>query len=239
LKLPKTTLAAPKDAAVRVSAALGYRIWAETYDACPNPLLSLEGRTLFRNLNHAAGKVFVDVGCGTGRWMLAAIERGAYAIGVDSCPEMLAVARQKLPQGTCLLRADAHSLPLADSCADIVVCSFSLGYMSFFRRAISELGRIARRGGTVLVSDLHPSACEAGWRRSFRSGPRVFEIEHTHHSVGALLAAGARAGLEEDEISEPRFGEPEEVIMMQAGKAHEFSAISAIPAILAIEWRRK
>ncbi len=224
---------------IRITAPLGYRIWSETYDADPNPLLSLEGRILFRKLDHAAGKVFVDVACGTGRWMSAAAARGASVIGVDSCAEMLAVARRTRLPGARLLQADAHRLPLRDSCADVVVCSFSLAYMSSCRQVIGELGRIAGRGATVLVSDLHPHACRAGWQRSFRIGSEVFEIEHECHAAGELLEAGAQAGLELREIIEPHFGEAEEIIMKLAGKGQLFAEVSAIPAILAIEWRRR
>jgi SAM-dependent methyltransferase len=215
---------------------LGYRIWAESYDSDPNPLLSLEGRTLFGKLYRIVGRSFVDVGCGTGRWMLAAAGRAANTIGIDSCPEMLAVARRKLPPGARLLQADAHSLPLADNCADFVVCSFSLAYMSSYRQVIRELGRVARPGATVLVSDLHPRAYQAGWVRSFRSGSRLFEVENECHTAGELLEAGRNAGMDLCEIVEARFGAPEESVLMQAGKGHLIGELSAIPALLAIEW---
>ncbi len=237
---PKTILQPGQDRTpTHVSAAVGYRIWSETYDADPNPLLSLESRVLFRKLDHVAGRILVDVACGTGRWMAAAAARGGSVVGVDSCPEMLAVARRKGLPGACLLLADAHRLPLRDSCADIVVCSFSLGYMSSCRQVIGELGRIARRGATVLVSDLHPCAYQAGWRRSFRRESRMFEIENECHATAELLDAGREVGLERLEIIEPHFGEAEEMIMNRNGKGRLFSEVSAIPAILAIEWQRK
>ncbi|HYK90163.1 MAG TPA: methyltransferase domain-containing protein [Acidobacteriota bacterium] len=224
--------------AIRVPASEGYRLWSRTYDSCKNPLLALEFRTLSHKLDLLAGMDFLDVACGTGRWMINASTRGARVFGADLSFEMLRVAAEKESIKGCLVRADGRRLPFSDHCADMAICSFSVGYMCNPDRLISELGRVVRHGGTILISDLHPRAHQMGWRRSFRSGADVYEIKSSAHSAGRLIHSGQAAGLRLKEIFEPRISEPERRLMQEAGKAELFDEVSAIPAVLIVEWER-
>jgi len=68
------------------------------------------------------GRRVLDLGCGTGR--LAAALAGqdiARVWGVDASPEMLAVAREKLPAGVGLKEGRAEELPFRDEWFDRVV----------------------------------------------------------------------------------------------------------------------
>src|SRR5438093_10529475 len=56
----------------------------------------------------------LDVGCGTGRLAAALAARGARVWGVDASPEMLAVARERVPRGVGLKLGSAEALPFAD-----------------------------------------------------------------------------------------------------------------------------
>ena len=47
----------------------GYRLWSRTYDSDINPVLSLEQRVLKSLLPLGENADFVDLGCGTGRWL--------------------------------------------------------------------------------------------------------------------------------------------------------------------------
>src|SRR5882724_4663295 len=64
----------------------------------------------------------LDVGCGTGRLVGALAELGIDAAGVDISPEMLAVARRKLPRST-LAEARAEQLPFSEAAFDRIVFS--------------------------------------------------------------------------------------------------------------------
>ena len=227
-----------EDAPTQISAAEGYRLWAPTYDSLPNTLTTLERRILSSRLEHINGRVVLDVGCGTGRWMADAAAKGAKTVGVDLSVEMLAVAGSKPQLAGRLIQADGCVLPISDGCVDIVICSFSLGYVDFPELMLHEFGRVARHGGTIMVSDLHPLARLMGWRRSFRSGARVFEIESHSYTSEQLVSCGRRAGLELREIFEPHLSEPERLIMRIAGKEAFFDGLSAIPAVLALIWQR-
>ncbi len=223
---------------LRVSVAEGYRLWSQTYDLVPNPLLALEFRMLSQRLEGVVGKVFLDVACGTGRWMIEAAARGAKTIGLDLCREMLVAASGKPPLAGRLVQADARGLPVRDQAADMVLCSFCLGYTESPDRVLAELCRTTRHGGTVVVSDFHPEAHHLGWRRSFRVGVDVFEIENYCHSLDQLVAAGQRTGMRLKGVLEPHLGEPEGRIMQAAGRQDLMEQLSAIPAVLIIEWER-
>jgi malonyl-CoA O-methyltransferase len=216
----------------------GHRVWSEFYDSDPNPMLSLEFRVAGALLGDLAGQTFIDIAVGTGRWMTEALRRGAIAIGVDLCPEMLACAARKPGARGRLAQADVHDLPLADGCADVVMCAFSAGYIERLQMAMAELSRITRPGGRIIITDIHPEGRRRGWTRSFRTGDRVFELESQAHSEQHWIEAGQNAGLTLAQWIEPRFEDPEWIIFRQAGKAEPFATAREIPAVLIAVWRR-
>ena len=68
------------------------------------------------------GRRVLDLGCGTGRLSHALAERGIARVwGVDASPEMLAVAREKVPKGVGLKEGRAEALPFRDAWFDRVV----------------------------------------------------------------------------------------------------------------------
>jgi ubiquinone/menaquinone biosynthesis C-methylase UbiE len=221
---------------VRVTVIEGHRIWAPSYDAGLNPLLALETRVLLDKLGPFEGCRFLDVACGTGRWMQLARERGARVFGTDLCPEMLQRASRKASLCGKLCLADVCRVPFGDGMADFTFCSFALGYVASPVRAIAEMARVTRQGARVVITDLHPSALAAGWTRSFRADGEVYEIDHHSHSAVAWEEAAGSAGLMLDWRIDANFAEPEREIFRQAGKDSQFSELSAIPAVLAMCW---
>ncbi|HEY1214182.1 MAG TPA: class I SAM-dependent methyltransferase [Bryobacteraceae bacterium] len=224
---------------MRVSPLEGHAIWASHYDTEPNPLLALETRTLCRFMEPIPLRRFVDVACGTGRWMSYLYARGCDVLGSDACEPMLKVAEKKRGlQGKCVL-ADATLLPFARRFADVTLCSFAAGYVSDLSRLVCELAAITRSGGRVIITDLHPLAIAAGWRRSFRIGTTVYDIQHRTHSEEQLFQAGECANLRLDTHLQPSFGEPERELFERAGKGQVFDEVSAIPAVWIGVWRTR
>ena len=77
-------------------------------------------------------------------------------------PEMLLEASRKPGLAGHLGVADACHIPIADGAADLTLCSFALGYLASPHQAIAEMARISRKGGRVVVTDLHPRALSRG-----------------------------------------------------------------------------
>ncbi|HEV3473015.1 MAG TPA: methyltransferase domain-containing protein [Actinomycetota bacterium] len=76
--------------------------------------------------------------------------------GIDLTPEMLAIARERvrdLGREVDLREGDAHRLELADASFDSVVCTYSLCNIPDPQRAISEMRRVLRPGGKLILVD--------------------------------------------------------------------------------------
>jgi hypothetical protein len=66
----------------------------------------------------------------------------------------------------------------------------------------------------------------------------VYELTTRPVEVKHLLACGHDTRLRLHDVCEPHMEEPESVLMHQAGMGDRFAEVSAIPAILLIEWER-
>lgn len=218
-----------------IPAPAAYRLWADTYDLDPNPLVALERRVLGERLDFAPGERVMDLATGTGRWLALASSRGARVIGVDSCPEMLAVAATKQGAKGHLACADICALPFASHSADVALCSFALGYIERLDLAFQEMTRVAPR---IITSDLHPETHRSGWVRSFRANGDRYEIEHYNHEWQQVEACARTAGLRPAWTVDVSFGEQERVLFERAGKSDAFISAGQVLAVLIAAWVR-
>ena len=215
-----------------VSAVEGHARWAQTYDLTPNPLLALEERILESLLPDLRSQYVMDVACGTGRWLRRLKARGAAGgLGIDLSAEMLAqAARKPAMQGT-LVRGDAHALPFRSGVADLLISSFSVGYIDDLQGFAGESARVTRQGGIIVVTDFHPSNHSRRWRRTFRLGSEVFEIRSFSRPLVALCNVFEACGLTLEACLEPCFGEPERHFFDRCGRGHFFEEARSGPAI--------
>lgn len=213
---PLVTTLAPMDA---------YRLLARDYDRIPNPMLALEWRTMAPLFPALRGARVVDAAAGTGRWASYCASLGAETIAVDFCEDMLAGAPRPA------VRGDLNRLPLPDSLADVTICAFAMGYAP---ACLPELARITRRGGTILVSDVHPDAIRRGWTRTFSHPTGTIEVAHHPYDLADLRAPE----LSLDCLLEPRFGEPEREAFAKAGKLATFEEAARHPALFVARWTK-
>jgi ubiquinone/menaquinone biosynthesis C-methylase UbiE len=76
--------------------------------------------------------------------------------GIDFSAAMLGLAgdrARQLGRTLSLQEADALALPFSDQSFDTVVCTFSLCAIPDDRRAVSEMSRVLRPGGLLLLAD--------------------------------------------------------------------------------------
>jgi SAM-dependent methyltransferase len=104
-----------------IDTVTGYRDWSTSYDEPVNPLIDLDEPIVRRILAGLPPGDAVDVCCGTGRFAAILDAAGHQVTGVDSSPEMLAVARPKAPGATFVI-GDARALPVPDGSANLVTC---------------------------------------------------------------------------------------------------------------------
>jgi ubiquinone/menaquinone biosynthesis C-methylase UbiE len=76
--------------------------------------------------------------------------------GLDLSPEMLAIARDRardLRREVELREGNAHDLPFPDESFNAVVCTYSLCNIPDPQRAVSEMKRVLRPGGKLILVD--------------------------------------------------------------------------------------
>jgi SAM-dependent methyltransferase len=109
--------------------------------------------TLLAAAGVAAGHRVLDVACGTGVVARGAAElvgpSGAVS-GVDLNPAMLEVAKEHASTIDWRL-GDAAALPFADADFDAAVCQSALFFFAEPLKAVREMARVVRHGGTVAL----------------------------------------------------------------------------------------
>ena len=105
----------------------------------------------------APGQRVVDIACGRGATaLLLARELGCEAVGVDLGARAIAQATYAAGAGerASFLVGDAETLPLADAGFDVALSECSLCTFPDKPRAIAEMARVVRPGGTLAIADV-------------------------------------------------------------------------------------
>ena len=109
---------------------------------------------VLRVANVQSGDDILDVACGTGvlaREAANLVGNTGSVVGVDNNEGMLAVAQQRAPHVS-WKTSPAESLPFADETFDCVVSQFGLMFFENQVKALTEMGRVLRPGGTMTVA---------------------------------------------------------------------------------------
>lgn len=127
-----------------------------------------------------SGQSALDVCCGTGDITFRLAETGAEATGLDFTAAMLEVARRRAtPSVTPAVRApkfiqgDAMRLPFAEASFDAVTVGYGLRNLASWEMGLSEMCRVTRPGGRVLVLDFGKPD-NAVWRSLYFTYLRMF-----------------------------------------------------------------
>ena len=214
-----------------------YRQWAPFYSE-ETAISWLENQLLSDMTPPLDGLRLLDAGCGTGRRIKAA--RAATRVGLDLSPEMLTAGIRG--EGRCpelqSVVGDVRDIPLESRSFDVVWCRLVLGHLPSVAAAYSELARVADHGATVIVSDFHPAAVDAGHRRTFSTGSELIEVEHYIHSVADHFAAARGAALEPTDRRDALVGENVRPFYERASKQAAYRDHVGLPVVLALAFRK-
>lgn len=102
--------------------------------------------------------IVLDVACGAAHATEPVAPRVREVVGIDLTAALLRIGAQRLRDngiGNVLLQeADAESLPFVDESFDIVFCRAALHHFADPIRAVSEMTRVCRTGGRVVLVDV-------------------------------------------------------------------------------------
>jgi SAM-dependent methyltransferase len=122
------------------------RAWADYQEGTVRPVFE----AALERTRVGPGTRYLDVGCGSGMVLEMAAVRGADVTGVDAAEAMLAIARERVPKGH-FVRGDLEELSFADETFDVVTGFNSLQYAGNPTAALREVGRVVKRGGSIVV----------------------------------------------------------------------------------------
>jgi ubiquinone/menaquinone biosynthesis C-methylase UbiE len=121
--------------------------WAEVQEGMARPLYEavLEGVDL------GPDTALLDIGCGAGLFASLAAARAAEVHGLDAAPGLLAIARERVPQGE-FQPGEIEELPYGERTFDVVTAFNSLQFANDPANAAREAARVAREDAPVVIA---------------------------------------------------------------------------------------
>lgn len=140
----------------------------------------------------------LDVACGPGLVVCAFAPHVQSATGIDLTPAMLNQARrlqaERNLKNVSWVEGDVNRLPFADGAFSIVTSRYAFHHFAEPGRVLSEMVRVTRPGGTILVVDSAPAPEKV---KAFNAMERLRDSSHqkalTVHEFAALFAAAGVA----------------------------------------------
>jgi ubiquinone/menaquinone biosynthesis C-methylase UbiE len=139
----------------------------------------------------------LDVGCGPGsvlNQLTHAFE--VEGVGIDASSKMIDVARREAPE-TEFHVGRAERLPFGDQSFDAVISRLVVHHLDR-RRAFTEMRRVLRRGGRIVLTTTDPGAFGSFWLEAYF--PSYVKIERERSPDAETL----RRELEEAELGDVR-----------------------------------
>jgi SAM-dependent methyltransferase len=147
-----------KGSAAHHAALWGVRAedWAQHQENVVDPLYD----AVLERFEVGPATRLLDVGCGAGGLLVKAKARGASIKGLDATPELVAIAKRRLP-GIDIVLGEIEALPFDDAEFDLVTGFNAFQYAADPVHALEEARRVLRPGGAVIVATWgRPEDCE-------------------------------------------------------------------------------
>ena len=162
------------------------------YDKAMGRCSRVAGKKFLDWMDLPKGLRWLDVGCGTGSFTELVLDRNAPATisAIDPSEGQIAFAKGKPWAGRVDFRqGDAMSLPFADNEFDVAIMALVIQYIPDPAKAMSEIFRVVRPGGTVAtytwpgsledhpMQPLTEAIQSIGVSRSGRPGNKIRSLE--------------------------------------------------------------
>lgn len=197
------------------------------------------------------GKGFVnalDVGCGEGRFCRMLAAEGVKAVGVDPTLALVEHARRMHSDGDYRIQC-AEALEFPDGSFDLVVSYLTLIDIPGVEQAISEMARVLRPGGALLIANLNAfftAGPPEGWMRDAAGELRFFiddyleeraqwaawrgiRVRNWHRPLSAYMALLLAQNLDLRYFAEPA---------VSGGDPAKAAQYRRVPFFHVMEWRK-
>ncbi|MEN3006468.1 MAG: methyltransferase domain-containing protein [Candidatus Methanosuratincola petrocarbonis] len=152
-----------------------YNATAGIYDMRYREEQGLKIGFLLNRVRLKDGDTVIDAGCGTGLLLEAVSGRAkTWLVGLDSSIGMLQEARRKGVEADLVL-GDIESMPFRDCVADAVFSVSVIQLADDPGRAVSEIRRITKAGGTIAISYLKSAGIECPQAAGIRAAVHASE----------------------------------------------------------------
>ncbi len=134
--------------------------WAQSYDAHLFQFWMRGFHTaVLREIELSKKLRILDVSCGTGELLFSLYRKdnnkNFTLHGLELSEGMVRRARQKLPKDIALKKGDVHRLPFSNNYFDSVISTEAFHHYYDQKRALAEMLRVTKRGGTVTIVDIN------------------------------------------------------------------------------------
>jgi len=172
--------------------------WSRTYGADRlTPWFTFYQSLAMSKLNIAEGYGFLDVGCGTGWAVREAAKRLKFgkACGIDISLKMIEKAISQTPIGhnTEFRAANSEAIPYPDESFSSILCTCSIHHYQNSLQALSEMRRVMKNDGTLVLLDAARDVSLAIWLQD--RWRRQFERSHVrYYTTTEMKALVEKAG---------------------------------------------
>ncbi len=112
---------------------------------------------LLRLLGPIKNKTILDLACGQGFFSQALLNEGAHMVGADAAPDLIALAKKNIPNGTFHTSSADHLPFIKDGSCDAVIIILAIQNIKPVDGVFTEVKRVLKPGGRLLLVLNHPA----------------------------------------------------------------------------------
>jgi ubiquinone/menaquinone biosynthesis C-methylase UbiE len=161
---------------------------------------------IFHHLSpHSAG-TYMDIGCGTGNYLQALVNKGLNFYGIDPSETMLQQARAKNISAT-FINAKAENIPLANDFFDGAIAILTLHHWENMLKGLSEVSRVLKSKARLVAFSFTPDQMRGYWlchyfpkmmERCIQLTPDLSVMEKRFHESGFSLVKTEKYFVKDD-----------------------------------------
>lgn len=130
--------------------------WTRNWGLKRNWQFFFSSKAILDTIELKNGMSILDVGCASGILLhqISQKMKDVKLNGLDISPQMVILAKERLGESIKIKEGSAHKLPYDDSSFDLVTCATSFHHYPDSQRALSEMFRVLKPGGKVVLLDV-------------------------------------------------------------------------------------